>query len=179
MSGYERPAIQQRGFTLLELIVVIVIVVLVIYVGLPNFAKALRDTHETAVALNARALRDAVQNTKALALLSGVNGAVYNLRRSNNGNLDLSPAGFPSGTSRQPGDALTAQHCTEIWLAILEPNLEQSPNATLSSFTATVSQTGKTAVCDYIYTHGGDMHIRYDPNTGAVTADAHFKGFAF
>ena len=170
---------QQRGFSLIELIVVVGVIVLVIYAGLPHFADALKQTHETAVELSARALRDGVMNAKAMQMLDGLSGSTYNLPRYADNTVDLSPAGFPSGTSRKPGDKLNEKNCEEIWRAVLDPNPDDTQHSVDGNFRAALDTTGKTAVCSYIYLHGGDMSIHYDPNTGKVWADAKFKGSVF
>ena len=167
---------RQRGFTLFELAVVIVIVVLLIYAALPRLSAALRDARETAVRMNARALQEGVMRAKAVELIDGLGGAVYNLPNFGDGTLDMSAAGFPSGSSRSPGDRLSGRHCAEIWSAVLEPNPGDPRGATESDFVPTVRITSRGPVCIYAYRYGG-MSIGYDPATGAVWADAQFKGF--
>ena len=167
----------QRGFSLFELIVVITIVVLVIYAGLPHFENTLKQAHETAVMLGARALHDGVERAKAMQMLDGLSGTTYNLPSFSDGKLDLSPGGFPAGTTRKPGDHFRVENCVEIWSAVLDPNPEDRGN-TVGSYRATLDWTGKTPICVYSYVHGGNMSISYDPATGKVWADAQFKGSA-
>lgn len=169
----------QRGFSLIELIVVICIVVLVVWQLLPRVESNLKQAHETAVKLGARALRDGLERARAIQILDGVSGRTYNLPRFDDGKLDLSSGGFPAGLSRKPGDKLRAEHCQEIWNALLEPNIEQIGRNTEPNYRATLEVSGKNAICVYSYVHGGKMNISYDPATGKVWADAQFKGSAF
>lgn len=170
---------EQSGFSLIELIVVICIVVLVIYAGLPHFEDTLKQSHEMAVKLGARALQDGVMRAKAIQMLDGINGSTYNLPRFGDGTLDLSPGGFPAGTSRKPGDRLSTQNCVEIWTAVLDANPEDTAGSIGGNYHAALDTSGKNAECVYSYVHGGKMSIRYDPATGKVRADAQFKGSAF
>ncbi len=173
----------QKGFSLIELIVVICIVVLVLWQLLPRFEKNLIQAHETAVSLGARALHDGVERAKAIRMLDGVPGSTYNLPRFGDGKLDLSPGGFPAGTSRKSGDRLSAQHCAEIWTALLEPTVSETGKSGEQNYRSTLefsgASTGKNAICVYSYVHGGNMRISYDPATGKVWADTQFKGSAF
>ncbi len=184
----QRARMAQRGFSLIELIVVICIIVLVIYAGLPHFEDTLKQAHETAVKLGARALQDGVERAKAMQMLDGLSGATYNLPRFGDGTLDLSPGGFPAGTSRKPGDRLRVENCNEIWNAVLEPNPEDKAGNASGNYRVSLveksaktgpSKTGKSAICVYGYVHGGNMSISYDPATGKVWADASFKGSAW
>lgn len=170
--------IKQRGFSLIELIVVICIVVIVIAQLLPHFEENLKLTHETAVKLGARALHDGVERAKALQMLDGLSGAVYNLPRFGDGTLDLSPGGFPAGATRKPGDRLRVENCREIWAAVLEPNPEETAANIVQNYRISLGSTGKNPICVYSYTHGGRMSISYDPATGKVWADTQFKGSA-
>lgn len=167
------------GFSLIELIVVICIIVLVIFAGLPHFEGTLKQAHEIAVKLGARALKDGIERAKAIQMLEGLSGKTYNLSRFGDGTLDLSPGGFPAGTTRKSGDRLSAQHCAEIWHAVLDPNPENNGNKALENYRATLGTTGKNPICVYSYSHGGNMSISYDPATGKVWADAQFKGSAW
>ena len=169
---------RQRGFSLFELVVVICVVALVIAAGLPHFEATLKQAHETAVKLSARALYDGIRRAQAMEMLDGLSGQTYDLPRFGDGTLDLSPNGFPAGTSRRPGDRLSARNCAEIWRAVLEPNPEEANDKGLGNFRATLDSSGKSAICVYSYEHGGNMRISYDPATGKVWADAHFKGSA-
>jgi prepilin-type N-terminal cleavage/methylation domain-containing protein len=176
---YKRSRHLQSGFSLIELIVVICIVVLVIAQILPHFSRTLKYTHEMAVKLGARALQDGVTRAKALQMLDGLSGYTYDLPRFGDGTLDLYPGGFPAGTTRKPGDRLRVQNCTEVWNAVLDLSPENTTGDISSSYRAELDTTGKKAVCAYIYTHGGNMSIHYDPLTGKVWADTEFKGSGF
>lgn len=175
----QQMRVTQRGFTLFELIVVICVVMLVIYVGLPRFEKTLQASHKLAVTLGARALRDGVERARAIQMLDGLSGSTYNLPRFGDGTLDLSTAGYPAGTTRQPGDRLRAENCAEIWNALLESNPDDSHKTADINYRVGIDTHGKTPVCVYSYVHGGAMSISYDPMSGKVWADTQFKGSAF
>lgn len=183
MSGAQLSAARQKGFSLIELVVVIAIIVLVIYAGLPHFEDTLKQAHATAVKLGARALHDGVERAKAIQMLDGLAGSVYNLPRFGDGTLDLSPGGFPAGTTRKPGDRLHVENCNEIWNAVLDANPEDKSGDIGANYRATLAtsavKTSKNPICVYSYVHGGKMSISYDPATGKVWADAQFKGSAF
>ena len=173
----------QRGFSLFELIVVICIVAIVISQILPRFEGTLKQAHEAAVKLGARALRDGIERAQAIAMLDGLSGRVYDLPRFGDGTLDLSAGGFPAGTSRKPGDRLRVENCVEIWGAVLDTNPEDRAGNVAANYRASLAtlttKAGKNPICVYSYVHGGKMSISYDPATGKVWADAQFKGSAF
>lgn len=177
MRAYAK--ITQHGFSLIELIVVICIVVLVLWQILPRFEDNLKQAHETAVALGARALRDGVERAQAVQMLNGLSGRTYDLPRFGDGKLDLSSGGFPTGTSRKPGDRLRVEHCAEIWAALLESNPTELRKNTEQNYQFRLDSSGKNPICVYSYVHGGNMSISYDPATGKVWADTQFKGSAF
>lgn len=180
-------AMKQYGFSLIELVVVICIIAVLLWQILPYAEKNLKQTHETAVQLGARALHDGVERAKAIQMLNGLSGKTYNLARFGDGTLDLSAGGFPAGTSRKPGDRLSEKHCGEIWDALLDANPIADPTKNGSDGTENYrvslgvsgSNTGKSVICVYSYVHGGGMSISYDPATGTVWADTQFKGSAF
>ncbi|MFT3928988.1 MAG: prepilin-type N-terminal cleavage/methylation domain-containing protein [Spongiibacteraceae bacterium] len=184
-------AMKQYGFSLIELVVVICIFAVTMSLILPYAEKNLKQAHETAVQLGARALHDGVERAKAIQMLNGLSGKTYNLQRFGDGTLDLSAGGFPAGTSRKPGDRLIEKHCAEIWGAVLDANpaANSTGNSTESENDSTRNyrvslgnsgaKTGNSAICVYSYVHGGSMSISYDPATGKVWADTQFKGSAF
>lgn len=171
--------IRQHGFSLIELIVVICIAVVVIAQILPYAEKNLKQAHETAVQLSARALHDGIERAKAIQMLDGLSGGVYNLPRFGDGTLDLSQQGFPSGTTRKPGDRLSEENCAEIWGALLDSDFKEIGKNTESNYRITLATEGKKTICVYSYVHGGKMSISYDPVTGKVWADTQFKGSSF
>ena len=170
MNISSRPSVRfsQQGFTLVELAVVIAVVVLLIYAALPHFEKALRAARSTAVSLNGRALLDGTRAAQMMAMVEDKRGEVYNLPRFGDGRVDLSTAGFPAGSSRKPGDHLTAQHCREIWQAATMPNPEQQGPAATDQFSAELLKTGKKAICRYAYLRDDQMSITYDPASGEI-----------
>lgn len=162
------PRASAQGFSLIELAVVIAVVVLVMYAGLPHFEKILHEARATAVTLNGRALLDGTRAAQMVAMVEGRHGEIYNLSRYGDGTVDLSAAGFPAGTSRRPGDHLSAQHCREIWQAVTLPNPDQQGTAAGEQFSAELLKTGKNTICRYAYLRDGVMVITYDPANGEV-----------
>lgn len=94
---------KQRGFTLIELVMVIVILGILAATALPRFADLTGDAREAAVNGMAGGLRSAVAITRSAYLAAGDNAAV-----TVNGVAVAAGTGIPTGTALGIGAAMTA-----------------------------------------------------------------------
>lgn len=159
---------KQKGFTLIELVVVIVILGVLAAVALPRFMNATNDAHSAAVKGTGGALAAGVALVRSQWELNKAKGTTGNTNVTSfgDGTVDVSAGGWPIGTSTS-GDAAA---CVEIWKGVLQGS---APSVVATSGTADYVATG-TTTCTYAYSldGGSTRSIQYDTATGVVTVDA-------
>jgi len=175
---------QQKGFTLIELVVVIVILGVLAAVALPRFMNATEDAHTAAVQGTGGALAAGVALVRSQWELNRVKGTAnphLNVIGFGDGTVDVDPVtGWPEGTT----DNTTS--CTAVWNGVLQGSAPSVDNATTSNpdylaSTGSVTVGSDTqATCIYTYRLDGRTAIStpssrtivYNTATGAVTTKA-------
>lgn len=163
---------QQKGFTLIELVVVIVILGVLAAVALPRFMNATEDAHTAAVKGTGGALAAGVALVRSQWELNRVKGIDPLLDLDSNPNtnvlgfgeglVDVNDSGWPLGT--------TTTSCSEVWAGILQGS---APSVAADG---DYSASYAAPVCTYAYRLDGSSpakrSITYNNTTGVVTIDA-------
>jgi len=148
-----------KGFTMIELVVVIAILGILAAVALPRFMDATKDAHRAAVSGTAGALATSVALVRAQWEINKSKGLGTNPQVGfGKGNVFVSAEGWPIGLS-------ATVSCTEVWQNVL-----QASAPTVAATNAAYVPSFASPVCTYTYQGDGKNDlVRYDTSTGEVT----------
>lgn len=178
---------QQKGFTLIELVVVIVILGVLAAVALPRFMNATEDAHTAAVQGTGGALAAGVALVRSqweLNRVKGVNSQDPDSNPNTNvtgfgaDDLDVNDSGWPVATDGASlATAPTAEQCRQVWVAVMQgsaPSVALAVAGPATERDYDVSVSGGS--CTYAYRLDGrtpsSRTIVYNTATGAVTTAA-------
>ena len=167
---------RQKGFTLIELVVVIVILGVLAAVALPRFMNATEDAHTAAVKGTGGALAAGVALVKSQWELNRVKGT-NSLDTDSNpntdvlgfgaGNIDVNADGWPIGINN-------AVSCTEVWQNVMQGSAPVVATSAGTGIDYVASYAAPT--CTYTYQLDGrtssQRTIVYNATTGVVTNNA-------
>lgn len=150
---------KQRGFTLIELVVVISILAILAAFALPRFAQLSEQAHQSSIRAAAGALSAGVALVKAQWVTNGTTVAdTDGVAGFGNGDVAATANGWP--------DPANTGGCASMWEALLQSNApEVATTGTDTEYTASFADP----VCTYTYNlnEAGDT-IAYDYSTGEV-----------
>lgn len=169
---------QQKGFTLIELVVVIVILGVLAAVALPRFMNATEDAHTSAVQGTGGALASGVALAHSQWELNRGKGALDATNPNDNivgfgaDDVDVNTDGWPvasGGNNGAPADA----DCAQLWTALLQGS---APSVAVPTATTDYEAEADTNGCTYTYRLDGrttgQRTIVYDAANGVVTTNA-------
>lgn len=159
---------QEKGFTLIELVVVIAVLAILASFALPRFAEIADQAHEANVEATGGSYIAAVNLVRAQWLANGVRTAVTNLPGYGEPNavIDVGVDGWATGVNgnTNPG-GMTAAECNDLWGELMSTSAVSTSTVAGSDYLTTVA----SGDCRYTYQLTADgFFIDYDPQTGQV-----------
>ena len=167
--------IKNKGFTLIELVVVIVILGILAVTAAPKFMNLTDDALEAKVKANAGALRSGVQLAHMKWRVLGSPSAFS--QRDNiqlygtdvSGQIDINPEGFPAQS--YPGSDVVIStdnddDCLSLWEALIE---DGDNKAAIDDSKEFISNYEGNNTCSYKLTRKIEFGFIYDSTTGEVT----------
>lgn len=168
---------KNKGFTLIELVIVIVLIGIIASIALPRFSD-LSDEAELAQARGITGnLKAGVKTVKAAFQAAGHTTRVQDLATFGDGTIDTNNIGYPIGTSKGNGNENVGpgnNGCIAVWQGVLEspPSVAVgNNNEAYRAYRHTSNQ-----VCSYAYRLNGEttnqnnstLVIKYDSRDGSV-----------
>lgn len=167
-----RPRASERGFTLIEMVVVIALISILAAVALPRMLETYDNAHEAAVFGAGGALASAVVLVRAQWVANGSSLAVTGVQGFGNDDVATSADGWPTDAGQGSGSSASAvmdspERCARIWQGVLIANAPSvSTNIAVNSDYLVDTVNGN---CRYTYRRTDDgSNIVYNARTGEV-----------
>ena len=161
---------KQKGFTLIELVVVIVILGILAATAVPKFIDLTDDAEEAVFLGISAAFKSGVNQVHLAWLIRGNNQAVQDFIEISDslagGDLSVNSSGYPADTRGTSLTLNSENDCLDVWRAVLDSQDALVSGDNSSNFEATYNG-GNT--CTYIYNKQINLTVDYDSNSGVVT----------
>ena len=158
---------KQKGFTLIELVVVIAILAILAAFALPRFAQLSEQAHRSSIRATTGALAAGVALAKTQWVSNGFTTAQTNVVGFGNDDVDVSVDGWPTSVlSNDTGTAMNVTKCEEVWYGVLQSNAPIVSTAGQTEYTTSVISG------DCVFTYQPDNQgstIAYDADTGEIS----------
>jgi len=158
-----------KGFTLIELILVIVILGIIAITAAPKFINLQQDAKRAAFSTIAAAFKAGVKQVHLAWLIRGNGQEVQNFLPITDpiagGDLSVNSAGYPADTRGYSRTLNSRRDCNDVWRAVLDSQAALVAKDDSVDFTA-VYNGGNT--CTYTYVDIPEFTVSYDSNSGEV-----------
>jgi prepilin-type N-terminal cleavage/methylation domain-containing protein len=167
---------KQKGFTLIELVVVIAILAILAAFALPRFAQLSEQAHNSSIQGTAGALAAGVALAKTQWVSNGLTAAADDIQGFGNNQIDVSAEGWPTATGGSNDADMTAARCIQVWEGVMQANAPSVSGGGDTDYLAAAqgdvdgNEPGDDCVFTYQLNEAGST-IGYDADTGEVTTD--------
>lgn len=152
---------KQKGFTLIELVVVIAILGILAAFALPRFAQLSEQAHEASIKGTSGALSAGVALVKAQWTVNGLTSGVAVVEGFGNDDVAATDDGWP--------DPVASGGCAELWTRLLQSN---APTIATSGTTTEYTSSFSGTTCTYTYNPNEEgYNITYDSSDGEVAVN--------
>lgn len=161
---------KQKGFTLIELVVVIVILGILAATAAPKFIDLTDDAHKAVFTGISAAFKSGVQQVHIAWLIRGNKKAVQNFIEISDplagGDLSVNSAGYPADTRGTSLTLNSKNDCLDVWRAVLDSQDAVVGDDNDDDFKATYNGDNS---CTYSYTKQPLLTVDYNSLNGDIT----------
>ncbi|QYJ86896.1 prepilin-type N-terminal cleavage/methylation domain-containing protein [Shewanella mesophila] len=169
----------QRGFTLIELVVVIIILGIIAVTALPKFLNVSQDAQVSSVKATGGAFKSGINLARAVWATRVGSGPAENLPTfggSEAGEMDFNDAGWPAQhyfTDDEASPQLdNVEDCISVWEALFEGDEPGVSNSNSSDETDYKANYISPNQCRFNFNDNQNLSIYYDSRNGQVSVDS-------
>jgi len=154
----------QRGFTIIELVVVMLVLGILAAIAMPKFVDIRDDAHTAKNSGVGGAFAAAVSIGHAQWLSSG--GSAASVTLEDGTVVGVGTEGWPECTTLPADDTITAAECAEAWTGVLQSGSPTAAAVAGSDYLATVADP----TCTFTYQADSSpaRTVTYNAESGAV-----------